>query len=145
MKKLTACAFLTVALSATLPGSAMAGAENCRDSAANAAQCRDLAECRTIGANIFNYASEGEAVTFTRNCLNLDRRYRLTDSGSLAKAVERARLMRATRSSFRQLYCEAMRRAGQRSRICRIRSTGTGGGSGGGSGGGGPREPSLTG
>ena len=142
IKRLTGCVLALAALWAAVPAPASAGAENCRDSAANVSQCRNLAECKTIGAAIFNYASDGEAVTWTRDCLNLDRRYRMAQSGQRAVAVERARRLRAARSNFRSLYCEAIRRAGRtRPRVCRIRSAGTGGGGGGG----GTREPALTG
>lgn len=155
MKKILVLAALVAAGSAAVPSPAAAGAANCRQDSAQLAECQTLATCRLVGAGIFNYASAEEAVTFTRRCLGLDRRYRLADlSSGRSDAIERPRRLLNSQSELQALYCLAVRRAGQTdARICRARRSPTGrgsqGGGGGGGGGGAPdsgtREPSFTG
>ena len=135
---------------AVMPSSA--AAQTCIPGA-NQSTCQALTECYAIGATIFVTASPAEAVGWARNCLNLDRRYRIEITGSGNDARQRARPKRTTRSTFWSLYCEAERRAGNpNAPLCRIRSAPSGSGGGGGGGGrtdggsgGGTREPNFTG
>lgn len=125
MKRLAALVILMAAGSAAIPSSAAATAAACRSGSANEAECRTLATCYIIGAAVFNYAGDAEAVSWTRRCLALDRRYRLADrSSGRLDARERSKRLRAPQSTFRSLYCLAVRRAGRpEPRVCRVRAT----------------------
>ena len=148
MKKCCVLVVLMAACAAAIPSSAAAGA-SCRDSSAHFAQCQTLETCYVVGAAIFNESSAQEAVTWSRDCLATHRRYSLrTVSSGRADAFRRARRLRAYQSTFRSLYCLALRRAGQRDRrICEIRRSGNGrrGGGGGRAPDRGADSPSLTG
>jgi hypothetical protein len=151
VKKVSLLVTLVAAGAAAIPSPAVASAANCRQDSAQATQCRTLATCRIIGTGIFNSASAQEAVAFARSCLDTEAEYeRRTLSSGRADAFQRPRRLRVARNHFRPLYCEAVRRAGQRDqRICEIRATRRSGrrgsNAGGGGGGGDTRTPSLTG
>src|SRR5687768_2601157 len=124
MKNVSALVILVAAGAAAVPSTAAATAANCRQDSAQATQCRTLATCGIIGAGIFNHSGAQEALAFTRNCLDTEAVYeRTTLSSGRSDAVRRARRLRVVDNEFRSLYCEAVRRAGQRDRrICEIRA-----------------------
>lgn len=115
--------------------------------------CQTLNECYLVGTAIFFTASPAEAVTWSRRCLFLDRRYRRHDHSAGDHAHARTRRKRVVRSEFWPVYCEAERRAGNPDApLCQIKSRpgprrdgGGGGGGGGGTPDRGTREPRFTG
>lgn len=147
MRKLaTVAALVTLGLVA-VPSSA--SAKTCLPDG-NQEVCVALNECYLVGTVIFFSTTPAEAVTWSRNCLFLDRRYRLDTHSAGGHAHERARRLRVVRSDFWGVYCEAERRAGNPDApLCLLKSApGRGGGGGGGGDRGGDRgtrDPRFTG
>lgn len=147
MRKLAMIAALVTLGLVAVPSSA--SAKTCLPDG-NQEVCVALNECYIVGTVIFLSASPAEAVAWSRNCLFLDRRYKLDTHSAGGHAHERARRLRVVRSDLWGVYCEAERRAGNPDApMCLLRSRPERGSGGGGGGGGrgdrGTREPNFTG
>jgi hypothetical protein len=116
MKRVFAVAVVVMLGSVAVPSSAQA--ETCLSGSTQGA-CQQLSECYVVGATLL-LTAPADAVRFYRNCMSLERGYRLHKHNSGFHAHRRTRRLRATQSTFWPLYCLAQRRAGHRNdRLCR--------------------------
>ena len=138
----TAATLMTLGL---LAAPTPAAAEGCAAGEAQDA-CVQLSECFLVGAVVLLQA---DAIDYYRQCVYLDRRYKLEEHGSGDHAHRRARWLPRSQSEFLTLFCVAQENAGNTNHPwCRVRNTRSGGSTGGGGSGGdtgGRREPRFTG
>ncbi len=125
--------FATAAVSMTIGLMAIpstAAAQTC-EVGQEQAICQQLADCYAIGAI---FLPRSDAVPYYRQCLFLDRRYKLNHPAE-TRAPRRARVLPRGQSTFFPLYCVAQEYAGNPNLpFCRARNTQEGDGGGGGGG-----------
>lgn len=128
MRHTTLAVVAALAASATF-APAPAGAESaCGAGDSLAATCQVLDSCATIGA-LGMTQPPNDAVTFYRNCLFTDHKYRLLNGGASGElARSRSKRPAIYVSTYWPLYCQALQRAGQSDpAICSRRLRGTSG------------------